>query len=74
MSFTKMQKSILCNTTAAKKVTPRELAVDLQSKPGPIARSAHSLVEQGMLVSGETKDGETFFKRTAEGGKAAKKL
>ena len=74
MSFTEMQKNILRNTTGLKKITPKELAKGIGSLPGPVARSARSLVEQDLLTMGETEGGEVYFKRTAEGGQVAKKL
>ena len=74
MRITETQSAILLNTTATSKVTPADLAKMLKTRPGPAARSAHSLVDLGYLKAKENRDGETIFSRTAEGGKIAKSL
>jgi predicted HTH transcriptional regulator len=74
MRLTAMQGKILQKTTATSKITPAELAKMLKTKPGPAARSAHSLVESGLMKAAENKQGEVIFSRTGEGGKIAKTL
>ena len=72
MRFTEKQKTILQTTSAKTKLTSAELADACGSRPGPVARSAYSLVENGLLRKGEDKEGNVYFTRTAEGGKVAR--
>lgn len=74
MRLTEAQSTILRKTTSTSKVTAAELAKMLKSYPGPAARSAHSLVEKGLMKASENKDGEVIFSRTGEGGKIARGL
>ena len=74
MRLTDTQKAILKNTDAKSKVTAADLSAKLHIPSGPAARSANSLIKQGWLRSKTDKDGNTFYSRTAEGGKVAKKL
>lgn len=71
MRLTPVQKTVLSNLTATSKTTSAELAAVLGSYPGPIARCAYSLSEQGLLKAVD-KGGKVIFSRTAAGSKALK--
>lgn len=72
MRLTKTQKTLLSNLTATSKASSAELAKITSSYPGPMARCAFSLVQEGLLKQATTKDGTVVFSRTAAGGKALK--
>jgi hypothetical protein len=64
--MTSMQKNILTNLNKA--MSPADMSGIVDSFPGPVGRSMHSLVDRGyakLLTNGK-------FARTADGTKALK--
>jgi len=74
MKITETQKEILTTVDAKTPWTASELAEEFNSKAGPMARAANSLIEKGLLRAKTDRDDITSYTRTAEGGKIAKTL
>lgn len=74
MKLSEMQKGILTKTDPKGKMTARDLATELDTYPGPVAKAANCLVEKEYLRSKTNKDGVTIYSRTAAGTKLIKSL